>query len=74
MPHLPLVLRRWKRAEYDRLVELGVFERDPIEQVGGQLIVAEPQSAYHASVIRTVDYAMGGGAPVTTSPGVPCGR
>jgi Uma2 family endonuclease len=54
----PLTLRRWNRTEYDRLVELGVFERDPVELVGGQLIVAEPQSAYHASAIRTVDYAV----------------
>jgi Uma2 family endonuclease len=58
MAHPPLTLRRWKRAEYDRLVELGVFESDPIELVGGQLIVAEPQSAYHASTIRTIDYAL----------------
>lgn len=58
MTHPPLTLRRWKRAEYDRLVKLGVFEDDPIELVGGQLVVAEPQSAYHASAIRTVDYAL----------------
>ncbi|MGH7309259.1 MAG: Uma2 family endonuclease [Candidatus Rokuibacteriota bacterium] len=54
----PLTLKRWKRTEYDRLVELGVFADDPIELVGGQLVVAEPQSAYHASAIRTVDYAL----------------
>ena len=58
MTQPPLTLRRWNRAEYDRLVELGVFERDPVELVGGQLIVAEPQSAYHASAVRTVDYAV----------------
>jgi Uma2 family endonuclease len=58
MTQPPLTLRRWNRTEYDRLVELGVFERDPVELVGGQLIVAEPQSAYHASAIRTVDYAV----------------
>lgn len=58
MTHPPLTLRRWKRTEYDRLVDLGVFEGDPIELIGGQLVVAEPQSAYHASAIRTVDYAL----------------
>jgi len=58
MTQPPLTLRRWKRSEYDRLVKLGVFEGDPIELVGGQLIVAEAQSAYHASAIRTVDYAL----------------
>lgn len=55
---IPLTDRRWSRAEYDRLVELGAFEGEPLELVGGQLIVAEPQSAYHASAIRTVDYAL----------------
>jgi Uma2 family endonuclease len=59
----PLTLRRWKRAEYDRLVELGVFEADAVELVGGQLVVAEPQSAYHASAIRTVDYALRAALP-----------
>ena len=53
-----LIVRRWKRVEYDRLVSLGVFEREPIELVGGQLIVAEPQSSYHAGGIRAVDYAL----------------
>ncbi len=58
MTQIPLTVRRWKRAEYDRLVALGVFEREPLELLGGQLIVAEPQSAYHASAIRTVDHAL----------------
>lgn len=53
-----LVIHRWTRVEYERLVGLGAFERDPIELIGGQLVVAEPQSAYHASTIRTVDYAL----------------
>ena len=60
---IPLTVRRWKRAEYDRLVELGVFEREPLELVGGQLIVAEPQSTYHASAIRMVDYALRAALP-----------
>ncbi len=58
MAQTPLTLKRWKRAEYDRLVDLGVFAGEPIELVGGQLVVAEPQSAYHASTIRTVDYTL----------------
>src|SRR5215510_578235 len=53
-----LVVRRWTRAEYDRLVGLGAVEGDPIELIAGQLVVAEPHSAYHASIIRTVDYAL----------------
>jgi Uma2 family endonuclease len=54
----PLTVRRWKRVEYDRLVELGAFDREPLELIGGQLIVAEPQGVYHASSIRRVDYAL----------------
>lgn len=54
----PLTLRRWQRAEYDRLVRLGVFEGEPIELIGGELLVAEPQGPYHASAIGRVDYAL----------------
>src|SRR5262245_33832403 len=58
MSQLPLTVRRWKRVEYARLVDLGVFQHDPIELIAGQLVVAEPQSAYHAAAIRAVDYAL----------------
>jgi Uma2 family endonuclease len=58
MGQIPLTLRRWQRAEYDRLVDLGVFQGEPIELIGGQLVVAEPQGAYHASAITRVDYAL----------------
>jgi Uma2 family endonuclease len=63
MRQLPLTVRRWTRAEYDRLVALGAFEREPLELVGGQLIVAEPQSAYHAGGVRAVDYALRAALP-----------
>jgi Uma2 family endonuclease len=59
----PLTARRWTRAEYERLVELGLFEREPLELVGGQLIVAEPQSAYHASSVGRVEYALRAALP-----------
>jgi Uma2 family endonuclease len=58
MAQPPLTLRRWKRVEYDRLVNLGVFEGEPIELIGGQLVVAEPQSPYHASAISAAEYAV----------------
>lgn len=54
----PLTVRRWTRAEYDRLVALGAFERERIELIGGHLLVAEPQSAYYAGAIRRADYAL----------------
>lgn len=58
MTEAPLTLRRWTRAEYDRLIDLGVFEGDNIELIGGQLIVAEPKGAYHASAVGTVHDAL----------------
>ena len=58
MGQIPLTVRRWKRTEYDRLVELGAFAGEPIELIAGQLVVAEPQGAYHVSVIGKVDDAL----------------
>ena len=51
MRQAPLTVRRWTRKEYDRLVALGMFAREPLELIGGQLIVAEPQGSYHAGSI-----------------------
>ncbi|HEY7249335.1 MAG TPA: hypothetical protein VIG37_02485, partial [Methylomirabilota bacterium] len=51
MEHASLTLRRWKRVEYERLVDLGLFEGDPVELIGGQLIVAEPQNSPHATAV-----------------------
>jgi len=58
MAHTPPTVRRWRRAEYDRLVDLDVFRGEPIELIDGQLVVAEPQGAYHASAVGTIDYAL----------------
>src|SRR5262245_9622708 len=63
MPGVPLTPRCWTRVEYDRLVELGAFEGDNIELIGGQLVVAEPQGEYHASSITAVDYAVRAALP-----------
>ena len=44
--------RRWTRVEYEKLIELGIFQPgEPIELVGGQLMVAEPQGALHYTAI-----------------------
>jgi Uma2 family endonuclease len=51
MEQTPLTLRRWRRVEYERLVDLGAFERDPVELIGGQLIVAEPKGSEHATAV-----------------------
>jgi len=44
--------RRFTRAEYDGLIELGIFQPgEEIELIGGELIVAEPQGAAHYTAI-----------------------
>jgi Uma2 family endonuclease len=52
--------RHWTRGEYDRLVDLGVLrEDDPIELIGGQLIVAEPKGNPHAVAVGLALEALG---------------
>lgn len=51
--------RRWKRVEYDQLIEGGFFRPDdPIELLGGQLVVAEPQGSRHFAAIRAAEEAL----------------
>ena len=63
MKQEPLTLRRWERVEYERLVDLGAFEGDAVELVGGNLIVAEPHGTYHASSINSAEYAVRAALP-----------
>ncbi len=50
---------RWKRIEYDRLIETGFFQPgDPIELLGGQLIVAEPEGSAHYTAIMAAEEAL----------------
>jgi len=58
--------RRFSRAEYDRLIQMGVFQPgENIELIGGELIVAEPQGAQHYTAIvrtaRALEVAFGAG-------------
>ena len=51
--------RPLSRAEYDRLIDLGIFQPDDdIELIGGQLMVAEPQGAGHYTAIRKTAKAL----------------
>ena len=51
--------RPWTRAEYDRLIEIGFLDEDePIELLGGQLVVREPHYSPHATGIRLADEAL----------------
>ena len=59
MARVEVKTRRWKRVEYEQLIESGFFQPgDPIELVGGQLIVAEPQGSSHFAAIRAVEEAL----------------
>src|SRR5262249_15092715 len=52
--------RRWSRIEYDRLIDLGIFQPgDPIELIGGELLVAEPQGAPHYTSIQKTARVLG---------------
>ena len=58
MKQQPLSTWHWKRSEYERLVDLGLFHDKPVELIGGQLVVAEPQGSYHANAISVADDAL----------------
>jgi Uma2 family endonuclease len=58
MTHPPLTLRRWKRLEYERLAQLGLFQDDAVELIGGELVVAEPQGSAHATAVGAIDDAL----------------
>ena len=56
MPGPPVPMKRWKRVEYERLVDRGVFEPgDRIELIDGLLLVSEPQSSPHYTAIQLVE-------------------
>jgi Uma2 family endonuclease len=56
-PHV--LTRPWTRAEYDRLIEIGFLDEDePIELLGGQLVVREPHRSPHATGVRLADEAL----------------
>ena len=46
--------RRWRRVEYDRLVELGMFVGERLELHDGLLVVGEPQDSSHAATVMHV--------------------
>src|SRR5713101_2155097 len=53
--------RRWSRAEYDKLIEQGIFQPgERLELLAGQLVVREPQGTPHATGIRLVTRALRG--------------
>ena len=52
MTMYPVQTRRWTRVEYDRLVDLDILKEDePVELLGGQVIVAEPKGSRHSTAV-----------------------
>src|SRR2546426_8705161 len=50
MKQAPFTSRRWRRVGYERLIDLGAFDEDePLELIGGHLIVAQPKGSEHAT-------------------------
>ena len=59
MGRVEVKIRRWRRVEYEQLIETGFFQPgDPVELVGGQLIVAEPQGSRHFAAIQAAEEAL----------------
>jgi len=46
--------RRWRRVEYDRLVDLGMFEGERLELLDGLLVLREPQGSPHAATVSLI--------------------
>jgi Uma2 family endonuclease len=63
MKQAPLTLRRWTRAEYDRIVDLGMLDGERVELIGGHLIVAEPHGSDHASTLGAAGDALRAALP-----------
>lgn len=48
--------KRWTRAEYERLIDLGAFgPADRLELLAGDLVVCEPQGTPHMTAIRAAE-------------------
>lgn len=59
MTEYAIQTRRFTRAEYDHLIDIGFFQPgDPVELLGGQLVVSEPHGASHYEAIRRAARAL----------------
>jgi Uma2 family endonuclease len=63
MKQAPFTAKRWRRVEYERLADVGAFEGEPIELIGGQLIVAEPKGSPHAAAVEMAGDALRAALP-----------
>jgi Uma2 family endonuclease len=63
MKQTPFTSKHWRRVEYERLVDRGVFEDEALELIGGQLIVAEPKVPPHAVAVGMAGEALWAASP-----------
>jgi Uma2 family endonuclease len=47
-------IRRWRRTEYERLVDLGIFVGERLELLDGLLVVQEPQGSARAAMVAKI--------------------
>ncbi|HEY0191492.1 MAG TPA: Uma2 family endonuclease, partial [Kofleriaceae bacterium] len=52
----PELVRPLKRSDYDRMIELGLFESERIELLRGVLVRMSPQLAAHASTVTRLTH------------------
>jgi len=59
MQQVPGRTRRWTRLQYERLVDTGFFRPgEPIELIGGELLVSEPQGGPHVTAVGLTEDAL----------------
>ena len=59
MTYSALVRHRWSRAEYERMVQSGVFSpEDRLELIDGEIWEMTPQSSLHATAVRRAEEAL----------------
>jgi Uma2 family endonuclease len=59
MVRYPTRTRRWTRVEYDRLIELGIFQPgEHLELLAGDLVVGEPIGSLHATAVGLTEEAL----------------
>ena len=50
--------RRWTRKEFYKLLDLGFFNEQRVELIGGEILVMPPQKNYHAMGIKLTEDAL----------------
>ena len=52
-------VRRWTRAEYERMIEAGVFHpEERAELIGGEIVTMTPQGSAHATAVSLTQDAL----------------